>query len=140
VDQGIHALPGRGRHQGRLPEHQREDLVGGRDLGQVDVGLQAGLLDLGDLLGRQGVVEVVGDGVGLEGVGAGGRRRGQAAAARHLLDAGDQFLGGVALGDLLADELGLGRVEHVVEVGEQGSQGQAHGGLLPGVGGRCLCN
>ena len=103
VNQGVHALPGRRRHEGRLAEDEGEDLVGGGDLGEVDVGLQARLLDLGDLFGRQRVVEVVGDGVGLEGVGAGGGRRGQAAAPRHLLDAGDQLLGRVALGDLLAD-------------------------------------
>ena len=42
----------------------------------------------------------------------------QPAAAGDLLDAADQLLGGVALGDLLADLLDLGRLQGVVEVGE----------------------
>ena len=124
LDQAVHALAGRRRHQGRFAEDQREDLVTGGDLREMDVGLQTGLFEFGDEVAGQLVVEVFGDGVGVElGAGAVGGRRGEAAAARDLLDAGDQFLGGVALRDLLADLLDFVRFQRVVEISQQGPQG-----------------
>jgi hypothetical protein len=60
---------------------------------------------------------------------------GSSAAARHRLDALDEFTGLLAFGDLLANELGLGRLQGVIEIGKQGSQGQAEGlhGVSPGL-------
>src|SRR5262249_45051852 len=104
----------------------------GGDLGQVGVVVEAGLLDLGGGLGREGVVEVFGDGVGVDLGRAGGGRVGQAAAAGGLLDALDQFLGDGTLGDLLPDLAGQVRLEGVVQVGEQGAERQAHARGLPG--------
>ena len=96
----------------------------GGDLREMDVGLQAGLFEFGNEVAGQFIVEVFGDGVGVElGAGAVGGRRGEAPAARDLLDAGDQFLGGVAFRDLLADLLDFVRFQGVVEISQQGSQG-----------------
>src|SRR5206468_53908 len=79
LDEAVHAFAGGRRHQGRLAEDEGEDLVAGGDLGEVNVGLQADLLDLGDLFAAQFVVEVFGDEVGVElGAGPGEGRRGQA--------------------------------------------------------------
>src|SRR5262249_10312466 len=97
LDEGVHALPGGGRHRGGFAQDEGEDLVAGGDLGEVDVGLQADLLDLAHLLGVELAVEVLGDVVGVEAVGPGGGRGGQPPAAGDLLDAGDQLLGGGAL-------------------------------------------
>ncbi len=130
VNERVHAFLGGGRNESRLTQNQRQDLVGGGDLGEVNVGFETGFLDLGDLLRGQCIVEVLGNDVGLESVGSGAGRCGQATAARYLLDAGNQLLGGIAFGNLLADPLRLGRIEHVIEIGEQGSQGQTHGSLL----------
>src|SRR5437016_1801346 len=43
-----------------------------------------------------------------------------------LLDVLDQFLGLLALGHLLPDDLGLGGFKGIVQVSQQGSQGQTH--------------
>src|SRR5262249_48319735 len=74
-----------------------------------------------------GALGGAGGGVGDAPAGRAVGRRGRPAAAGDLLDAGDQLLGGVALGHLLADLLDLAGLERVVEVGEEGPQGQAHG-------------
>ena len=103
MHQSVHAILGGGRNQGRLAQNEGEDLMARGDLGQMDIRFQADLLQLGDLIGRQLVVEVVRDHVGIERVGSGGGRRRDTATAGDLLDAGDQLLRRVALGDFLAD-------------------------------------
>src|SRR5439155_22882562 len=79
LDRLVHALVRRRRHQRRFAQDQREDLVAGGDLGEVHVGGQRQLFHFGELVGRQFVVEVLGDGVGIDlGAGATRGRRGDA--------------------------------------------------------------
>src|SRR6185437_4626747 len=57
----------------------------------------------------------------------GGRRRGlEAATPRHALDPFDEFLGPLALGDLDAQLPGHFRLQRIVQIGEQRSQGELH--------------
>lgn len=125
VYQAVHALAALGGYHRRLTEQQGEDLVTRGNFGKMNIRFVRQLLQLHHLLGVQLVFEVLGHVVGVDSARAGGRRYGQAAAVRHLLDAGDQFLGGVTLGHLLAKLLDLRRRQGVVEVGQQGPQGQS---------------
>src|SRR5262249_31134514 len=61
LHQAVNALPGRRRDACRLAEHQGQDLVARRDLGKVDILLEAGLLDLRKFLGGERAVEVLCD-------------------------------------------------------------------------------
>jgi len=89
--------------------------------GQMHIRLQAELFHLGDLFGRQLVVEILGHSIGVEGIGASGGRCGDPPPSCHLLDAGDQFLGRFAFGHFLPDRLDLQRFEGVVQIGQQSS-------------------
>ena len=100
--------------------------MGAGDLRQVDVGGQAALLELGDLLGVQGVVQVVGHEVRVGRLGAGGRGHGQPSLAGDPVDLLDQLLGEGALGHLLPDLADLGRRERVVEPGQERPERQSH--------------
>ena len=89
-----------------------------RHFRQVHVRGQANLLHLGRLLRRDGVIQILGDGVWIDlSARSTRRRRGQPPRSRHLLDPLDQLLGRVALGDLLPNQLGLGRLEGIVQIG-----------------------
>src|SRR5262249_26249814 len=112
--------------QGRLTQNECEDLVTGGNLGKVDVGFQRQLLQFRQFVGGQFVVEVFRDAVGIQPAWPGRRRCSQSPAARDGLDAGNEFLGSIALGNLHADFLDFAGLEGVVQVGEQGSQSKAH--------------
>ena len=98
-----------------------------RNFREVHIRRQACFLYLGELVRRQNVVQILGNNVGIQfPAQAAGGRRGETPAARDLLDAGNQFLGSVALRHLLPDQPRLGRFERVIQISQQGPQGQTH--------------
>ncbi len=98
------------------------------DFGQVDVGLEADFFELRHLLGRQGVVEILGHRVGIAPQAAAHQaRRAQPQAAHAVARAMHQVAGELALLDLLADILGIVGFEDVVQKGEHRAQCQSHG-------------
>ena len=119
----IHPLPALRIDFHRLPQHRGQDLVTGGDLGQVDVRLQADLFEIGHAIRRQGVVEVLGHGVGVQPRSplrnAGGR---QPQPPHHVADAMQQARGVLAIFDFLADILGVIRFQDAIQVGQHGPQ------------------
>ena len=117
----------------RFAEHDCQDLVASSDFGQVDVGhrgvgFQTDLLEIGHPIGRQRVVEVFGDGVGVQArpaVGNAGRRQPQ--TPQQVADAVDQVGGELALLDFLRKVLGIVRLQNAVEIGQQIAECESHG-------------
>jgi hypothetical protein len=121
--EAVHALARGGRHL-RLLADQAEDLVAAGHLGQMGVGAEAELLEFGDAVRIELIVEVRGDEVRVGRVGAGRGRHAQTAAACDVLDAVHQLGGDRALGHLPADVPDLLGAEGVVHPGQEGAQGQ----------------
>ena len=95
---------------------------------QMRIGSQASLLDFRQLFRGQNIVQIFGNEVRIElRTGAGRQGRGQPASTGNLLDPGNQFLSGIALRHLLADQSRLGRLERIIKIGQQSSQSQSHG-------------
>ncbi len=88
----------------------------------MHIGRQADALDFLGLFGGDLVVQVFGNRVGIDAARPGRRRRRQTAPARHLPDALHQLARLLALGHLLADQLGLRWIERVVEIGQERPQ------------------
>ena len=107
--------------------NEAEDLVDAGNFCKVDVGSQAALLIFGNLLGRQLIIEVAGDQVGIRLLGAEVTRISQSTLSGDPLDSLDQILGKGAFRYLLANGPDFGRSQRVVEPGNQGPQGQSHG-------------
>ena len=61
LDEPVHSLAGGLWHLRGFAENERENLMAGRDFRQMRVGGQRGVFDFADLLGRQCVIEVLGD-------------------------------------------------------------------------------
>jgi hypothetical protein len=86
----------------------------------VHVRFQTALLDLGDLLRRQSVVEIFGHGVGVEAaIAAKDLGCGQTATAHDLTDSPNQVRCELAVFQLGTDLLCLRGFKNVVQVGQQ---------------------
>src|SRR5262245_12367216 len=59
----VHPPPGGRRHAGRLSKYKGQDLMAGGDLRQPDVAVECCLLQFGDFVGREYVIQILGDGV-----------------------------------------------------------------------------
>ena len=112
-----------------LPE-QAEDLMDARDFREVDVGGEALLLVLRDLIGLQVVIHVAGDEIGIGGIGARLAGHRVPPLPRHAVDPVDELTGEGASRDLLADLPDFRGRERVVEPGEKGPESQTHPVLL----------
>ena len=125
--QPIHALPRRRIDFGRLAQHQRQNLMARSHLGQVHVGFKADLLEFGNPLVRELILQILGHRVGI-------RRQTTAEQCRHaepqathaIARAMHQGRGEFALFDLLADVLRVVRLEVTIQVGQHRSQRESH--------------
>ncbi len=86
---------------------QAKHLMDAGHFREVHVGGETTSLEIGDLLGRELVIEVAGDEVGVGRLAAEVARIGQASLASHALEALHKFLGERAIGQLLADRSSL---------------------------------
>ncbi len=99
-----------------------------RGFRQVHIGLEANPFDVGDALGSEVVVEILGDEVRLDAsAGTIGLGSGQSPLAHDLANAIDELRRRRRRSDLLAEFFRLGRRQNIVEIREQCSQGQPHG-------------
>lgn len=116
--------------------------MAGRYLGQMLVGLQADFFKVGHALGRQFIVEVFGDRVGVEPQAAALQAwRRQSQVSHTIANALSKLGGELAILHLLANVLGVVRLEDVVHVREHGAERKSHGGwrLLQSLGTDQLC-
>ena len=103
----------------RLTQHQSENLMTGRDLRQQFVGRKQDSLDFGDLIGWQGVVEILSHDVRVDpDVRTAHVRSRQSPPSHHLSDPADKDPRHRTLLDLLPDLFGLGRFQHIIQIGQ----------------------
>ena len=102
--------------------------MAGGHLGQIDVGVETDLLEVGHSVAIERVVEISGHGVGVESFAAVGQFGGrQTQTSHHVTGAVQQVGGEFAFFELLTDLFGVFRIEDSVHVRQHGSQSKSHG-------------
>jgi hypothetical protein len=110
---------GRG-HLGWFSQHKGENLVAGCYFCKFDVRLQAYLFKVGDLLCRQGVVEILRHGVGVETLTVIEDLWGpELVLAEKFPDSPNEGLRHFAFFNLFAQFSGICRLENVVQIGQK---------------------
>ena len=124
----VHPLPAVGIDFHRLTQHQCEDLVTRGNLGQMNVRVEADLLEVGDAIARQRVIQILGNRIGIEARSTIGHAGGRQPQPLHYVPrAVQQIRGEFTFFDLLTDLLRILRVQDVVDVGQHRTQCQSHG-------------
>ena len=97
-----------------------------RDLGQVRVGFQAHPFHVRHGLGGEGIVQILRDRVGVESRSRSFEIRGRhPPSPEHFLNPVHQLRGIGGFLNFRPNLAGLGRFEHIIQIGQHGPQGQA---------------
>ena len=106
-------------HFRRLAQNQGKNLVATGNLRQLDVGIEAHLLEVGNAIRGQGVVEIVGHRVGIERfLPIDGAGRAESGAARDIANPMQEIGRKLTFFDLPADFAHLFRFETFVHVSQ----------------------
>ena len=120
--EGIDPLPRAGVDFGGLPQDERQDLVARGDFGETDVRFETRPLEIGDPLGGQGVVQVLGHRVWIDGHTPPTECWGaKPQLADHVTSATGQVRSEFTFLDLLADLCLVIWFKNLVQIGQHGT-------------------
>ena len=117
LGQPVHPLAGGRIDFGRLAQDQGENLMRRGHFGQMGIRVEADLFEIDHSFRGQRVVEILGDGVGVEtGSAFGQARRAEPLPPHNVSNSMDQARGVFALLDLFTQVLGIARIEYSVQI------------------------